>query len=388
MERKLKKLLALVTAFSLSMSLLGVTAFADEDNSPPHVDTGSDTVVVEDHHNPINCKTCKGLGTVKEDQTCPTCLGVLPDPLPMTTCPDCGGTKMAEDWDNCPTCNGRGTVMNDDGEEVICPAGCFSGNIIVEVPCTNCDENGQVVDKDKLCSDCKGIGTVKVDVPCTNCEGTGKVHCTGDFTGKLTKVDSKTYEGTMTYECKTCKAKYTETMSADDTWNAIVDSVDVSLLSTDSRYKNEQPRTNSGAPLFFKLKFNSILFSKFPLTCSAAVQFDEHVLDKGYISNSKAKYDPETNSVSVSSVNFSSGVNFKMLTTKGTGDDKVVATNPGDTVNVTGTITLTMGDKTQDFPISATVQINKFPVTSSGISLVGCGLPCVHAQPQPAHRHQ
>ena len=35
MERKLKKLLALVTAFSLSMSLLGVTAFADEDNSPP-----------------------------------------------------------------------------------------------------------------------------------------------------------------------------------------------------------------------------------------------------------------------------------------------------------------------------------------------------------------
>ena len=42
MERKLKKLLALVTAFSLSMSLLGVTAFADEDNSPPPVDTGSD----------------------------------------------------------------------------------------------------------------------------------------------------------------------------------------------------------------------------------------------------------------------------------------------------------------------------------------------------------
>ena len=34
MERKLRKLLALVTAFSLSMSLLGVTAFADEDNSP------------------------------------------------------------------------------------------------------------------------------------------------------------------------------------------------------------------------------------------------------------------------------------------------------------------------------------------------------------------
>ena len=370
MERKLRKLLALVTAFSLSMSLLGVTAFADEDNSPPSTDTESDTVVVEDHHNPINCKTCKGLGTVKEDQTCPTCLGVLPDPLPMTTCPDCGGTKMAEDWDNCPTCNGRGTVMNDAGEEVTCPAGCFSGNIIVEVPCTNCDENGQVVDKDKLCSDCKGIGTVKVDVPCTNCEGTGKVHCTGDFTGKLTKVDSKTYEGTMTYECKTCKAKYTETMSADDTWNAIVDSVDVSLLPTDKDYRKEQPRTNSGAPLFFKLKFNSILFKSFQLKCSAAVQFDEHVLAMGYTSNSKAKYDPETNSISVSSVNFNNGVNFKMLTTKGTGDDKVVATNPGDAVNVTGTITLTMGDKTQDFPISATVQINKFPVTSSGISLV------------------
>lgn len=263
MKRKRKKLLALVTALSLVMSLLGVTAFAEEEDTSTHA------------HDRIDCAACDGSGTVQE-------------------------------------------------------------------------------------------GT-----PCTNCEGTGKVHCTGDFTGKLTKVDSKTYEGTMTYECKTCKAKYTETMSADDTWNAIVDSVDVSLLSTDSRYKNEQPRTNSGAPLFFKLKFNSILFSKFPLTCSAAVQFDEHVLAMGYISNSKAKYDPETNSISVSSVNFNNGVNFRMLTTKGTGDDKVVATNPGDTVNVTGTITLTMGDKTQDFPISATVRINKFPVTSSGISLVG-----------------
>lgn len=134
------------------------------------------------------------------------------------------------------------------------------------------------------------------------------------------------------------------------TWNAIVDSVDVSLLPTDKDYRKEQPRTNSGAPLFFKLKFNSILFKSFQLKCSAAVQFDEHVLDKGYISNSKAKYDPETNSISVSSVNFNNGVNFKMLTTKGTGDDKVVATNPGDTVNVTGTITLTMGDKTRTSP--------------------------------------
>lgn len=155
------------------------------------------------------------------------------------------------------------------------------------------------------------------------------------------------------------------------------------LLSTDSKYKNEQPRTNSGAPLYFKLKFNSILFTGFQLKCTAAVQFDEHILDNGYLSTAKAKYDPETNSVSVSSVNFNSGVNFKMLTIKGTGDDKVVATNPGDTVNVTGTVTLTMGDKTQDFPISATVQINKFPVTSSGISLMGLNA-AVYPAPTPS----
>ena len=36
MERKLRKLLALVTAFSLSMSLLGVTAFAEDNSPPPH----------------------------------------------------------------------------------------------------------------------------------------------------------------------------------------------------------------------------------------------------------------------------------------------------------------------------------------------------------------
>ena len=275
MKRKRKKLLALVTALSLVMSLLGVTAFAEEEDTSTHA------------HDRIDCAACDGSGTVQE-------------------------------------------------------------------------------------------GT-----PCTDCDGTGKVPCAGTFTGKLTGINSKTYEGTMTYDCQTCKAKYTETMSADDTWNAIVDSVDVSLLSTDSRYKNEQLRTNSGAPLFFKLKFNSILFKSFPLKCSAAIQFDEHILDKGYLSTTNAKYDPETNSVSVSSVNFSSSVNFKMLTTKGTGDDKVVATNPGDTVNVTGTITLTMGDKTQDFPISATVQINKFPVTSSGISLVGLNA-AVYPAPMPS----
>ena len=121
MERNLLTLFARFTAFCRALRRRGVTAFAAEANWPPPADTESDTVVVEDHHNLISCKTCKGLGTVKEEQTCPTCLGVLPDPLPMTTCPDCGGTKEVDAWDNCPTCNGSGKVINDDGERSTVP---------------------------------------------------------------------------------------------------------------------------------------------------------------------------------------------------------------------------------------------------------------------------
>lgn len=275
MKRKRKKLLALVTALSLVMSLLGVTAFAEEEDTSTHA------------HDRIDCAACDGSGTVQE-------------------------------------------------------------------------------------------GT-----PCTDCDGTGKVPCAGTFTGKLTGINSKTYEGTMTYDCQTCKAKYSETLSAEDTWNDIVDSVDISLIPTDKNYRNEQPRTNSGAPLYFRLKFNSILFKSFPLQCSASVQFDEHILDNTYLSSSTAKYDPDTKIVSISSVNFNSGVNFKMLTTQGTGDETMVSTHPGDTVTVTGTVTLAMGDMTQDFPVSATVQINKFPVTSSGISLVGLNA-AVYPAPMPS----
>lgn len=275
MKRKRKKLLALVTALSLVMSLLGVTAFAEEEDTSTHA------------HDRIDCAACWGSGTVQE-------------------------------------------------------------------------------------------GT-----PCTDCDGTGKVPCAGTFTGKLTGVNSKTYEGTMTYDCQTCKAKYSETLSAEDTWNDIVDSVDISLIPTDKNYRNEQPRTNSGAPLYFRLKFNSILFKSFPLQCSASVQFDEHILDNTYLSSSTAKYDPDTKIVSISSVNFNSGVNFKMLTTQGTGDETMVSTHPGDTVTVTGTVTLAMGDMTQDFPVSATVRINKFPATGSGISLVGLNA-AVYPAPTPS----
>ena len=275
MKRKRKKLLALVTALSLVMSLLGVTAFAEEEDTSTHA------------HDRIDCAACWGSGTTQE-------------------------------------------------------------------------------------------GT-----PCTDCDGTGKVPCAGTFTSKLTGVNSKTYEGTMTYDCQTCKAKYSETLSAEDTWNDIVDSVDISLIPTDKNYRNEQPRTNSGAPLYFRLKFNSILFKSFPLQCSASVQFDEHILDNTYLSSSTAKYDPDTKIVSISSVNFNSGVNFKMLTTQGTGDETMVSTHPGDTVTVTGTVTLAMGDMTQDFPVSATVRINKFPVTGSGISLVGLNA-AVYPAPTPS----
>ena len=193
----------------------------------------------------------------------------------------------------------------------------------------------------------------------------------------------------MTYDCQTCKAKYSETLSAEDTWNDIVDSVDISLIPTDKNYRNEQPRTNSGAPLYFRLKFNSILFKSFPLQCSASVQFDEHILDNTYLSSSTAKYDPDTKIVSISSVNFNSGVNFKMLTTQGTAMKRWF-THPGDTVTVTGTVTLAMGDMTQDFPVSATVPDQQVPVTRQRHQSGGLNAAVYPRPPQPqfTHRHQ
>lgn len=63
MKRKRKKLLALVTALSLVMSLLGVTAFAEEEDTSTHA------------HDRIDCAACDGSGTVQEGTPCTDCDG-------------------------------------------------------------------------------------------------------------------------------------------------------------------------------------------------------------------------------------------------------------------------------------------------------------------------
>lgn len=69
MKRKRKKLLALVTALSLVMSLLGVTAFAEEEDTSTHA------------HDRIDCAACDGSGTVQEGTPCTDCDGYRQSPL-------------------------------------------------------------------------------------------------------------------------------------------------------------------------------------------------------------------------------------------------------------------------------------------------------------------
>ena len=56
-RKKLRKVFALLLAVSMTMSLLGVTAFADEEHS----------------HNPIPCTACNGTG--RTEVQCGTCSG-------------------------------------------------------------------------------------------------------------------------------------------------------------------------------------------------------------------------------------------------------------------------------------------------------------------------
>lgn len=362
MERKLKKLLALVTAFSLSMSLLGVTAFADEDNSPPSADT--DTSAAEHSHNPVACSTCNGTHKITETQDCPDCEG--PAEVGMVECPKCEGEGqvLTMDWDRpCPHCNGKGC---DDPF-------CYFGYELFPIDCPNCSGSGQIPDPDAVvCSTCKGSGEIEVPVDCPDCDENGKVACTGSFdSGVLTAVNSDSGEGTMTYTCAACGASYTESLSAEETLQLVCSNIKVTFTAP--------AFVQAGKSLTYTVKVtnNNNVAAK---GLAIFLKFSKNVTDVSVKNVVSPDFDADTHTLKMNLDLFgpaqtSKGPNSKTITVTaktvaGEGEDQTVTVEPGDEVTVDWTVDY----QTQTVDSgSAVTTISKYPVVKK-VTLAGLNL--------------
>ena len=363
MERKLRKLLALVTAFSLSMRLLGVTAFADEDNSPPPVDTG--TSAAEHSHNPVDCPTCNGTHKITETQDCPDCEG--PAEVDMVECPKCEGEGQVLTWDFdhvCPICNEKGCTDNPM---------CFMGYELYPIDCSNCSGTGEIPDPDAVvCPTCKGSGEIEVPVDCPDCDENGKVDCTGSFdSGVLTAVNSDSGEGTMTYTCAACGASYTESLSAEETLQLVCSNIKVTFTAP--------AFVQAGKSLTYTVKVtnNNKVAAK---DLAIFLKFSKNVTDVSVKNVVSPDFDADTHTLKMNldlfgSAQTSQGPNSKTITVtaktvSGEGEDQTVTVEPGDEVTVDWTVDY----QTQTVDSgSAVTTISKYPVVEK-VTLAGLNL--------------
>lgn len=193
-RKKLQKVFALLLTASMTMSLLSVTAFADE---------------LEEHaHNPVTCPTCGGDHQIEVDVTCPACDGEVAE-VPMVSCGDCDGTGIVYGWNwdtPCPN-NGYECTGCDD---------CFSGFAKIPEDCEACGGTGKVQDPNaEVCEACGGKGTIQQPEECPDCTD-GTVPCTGTFEGVVTTAATCVAAGVMTYTCEACGASYTEDIPVDE----------------------------------------------------------------------------------------------------------------------------------------------------------------------------
>lgn len=155
-RKKLQKVFALLLTASMTMSLLSVTAFADE---------------LEEHaHNPVTCPTCGGDHQIEVDVTCPACDGEVAE-VPMVSCGDCDGTGIVYGWNwdtPCPN-NGYECTGCDD---------CFSGFAKIPEDCEACGGTGKVQDPNaEVCEACGGKGTIQQPEECPDCtDGNRPLH--------------------------------------------------------------------------------------------------------------------------------------------------------------------------------------------------------------------
>ena len=103
MVKKLKKLLAVTLALSMTMGLLNLTVLADGEEHP---------------HDPVTCSTCGGSG--KETEDCPGCEGTG-ELVDTAVCSKCAGSGLIYDpfAKDCEVCHGASS-----GD---CPGGCSFG---------------------------------------------------------------------------------------------------------------------------------------------------------------------------------------------------------------------------------------------------------------------
>lgn len=195
-RKKLQKVFALLLTASMTMSLLSVTAFADEP---------------EEHaHNSVTCPTCGGEKYQRE--SCQACGGSGEIKGESRPCEDCEGYGYVLEWAGiCPDCKG----MTSQGQDCIGGGNCFAGNIYKEVACETCEGTGTITETSP-CEDCEGEGSILTEIPCATCAGAGTVLCTGTFVGAVTKAATCVDTGVMTYTCQTCKASYEETIPVDE----------------------------------------------------------------------------------------------------------------------------------------------------------------------------
>ena len=207
-RRKLQKVFALLLTFSMLMSLLSVTALADEPG-----DSGAET----HEHKQIACRTCGGDHKIEEYEICPECKGEAE--VPMIGCLECDGDGWIGDWMGppCPLCNGAGCPEGTtvDTQWGPLPA-CIWGNQWIYTACENCDGTGQVPDPDAACKTCGGAGKIQVEKDCQDCVD-GTVPCDGTFESTVTTAPTCSSTGVKTYTCATCKASYDEEIPSDPT---------------------------------------------------------------------------------------------------------------------------------------------------------------------------
>lgn len=93
-----------------------------------------------------------------ETETCPNCegSGVEPGQEAGTTCGECGGTGILNNWVPCGTCEGTGMVDGDTCQD--CGG---AGGTTEEISCATCGGTG-VRQEPMTCGMCGGSGTIYV----------------------------------------------------------------------------------------------------------------------------------------------------------------------------------------------------------------------------------
>ena len=266
-RKKLQKAFALLLTFSMLMSLLSVTAFADEPETH--------------EHNPVTCAVCGGSG--KETVSCETC-GGSGSIQQEGSCSKCGGEgKYWEFWIPCETCEEVGTLP--DGSD--CPD-CDSGYTPGYLPCDVCEGSGKVT-QTSPCENCNGEGSILTVTPCATCEGAGTVPCTSSVFDKseLTHVecgsDKAVTGGTMTHTCSVCEAFYEEPLDAETVYGIMAQELSVKEYTVNSSI------ANAGQKLTYSLKITNNNAYNLP-NIQVQVEFPEGLTFTPYSKNAVVYY--------------------------------------------------------------------------------------------------